>query len=161
MRRPLSGRGECPGPHDAPGPFHLDGHAEAGDEIDLAESGRELFARTLGEATCDDEPRPMLSQAVELEDSFDRLLAAASDEGAGVHNDKVGLARILCRLVATDGQAASQLFRVDFILRATERRDPKALVHLRSLPMPQRRSPTIFRVGRAAPGASVRTRHRL
>ena len=63
------------GPDNSPGGLHLDRHSEPGDEVDLTEGRRELFTRTLGEAPRDNEPRPGLSQAVELEDGLDRLLA--------------------------------------------------------------------------------------
>ena len=124
------------GPHNSPVSLHLDRHPETGDEVDLTERRHELFTRALGEAPSDDEPRPGLSQAVELEDGLDRLLARGLDESARVHDDKVGLTRIPCRLIAAGGQATDQLLRVHLILRAPERRDPKALVHLRSVPMP-------------------------
>ncbi len=97
---------------------------------------RKLFTRALGEAARDDEPRPELARAGELEDRLDRLLAGSIYEGAGVHDNKVRLAGVLRSLVAARDQTADQLLRVDLILRTAERGDPEALVHLRSVPMP-------------------------
>ena len=100
-----------------------------------AERGRELLARALCKAAGHDEPGPLFAQPVELENGLDRLLACSLDERAGVDDDKVGPSRIRRRLEPARCQAADQLLRVDVILRAAERRDPKALAHLRSLPM--------------------------
>ena len=66
----------------------------------------------------------------------------------------------LCRLVAGCHQATDQLVRVDLILRATERRDPEALVHPRSVAMRANGACAILRAGQVARGVSARTRHR-
>ena len=74
-----------------------DRHAEAGHPVDLRERGVQLVAVALRHAARDDQAGAVAAFVGERQHGVDRLPAGLVDEGAGVDDDQVGVARLADR----------------------------------------------------------------